>query len=142
MRTNCVKNTMLQSIASLAALIPVLFLFFICIAQPVFASEARPCAEEIMQFCKDIKPGGGRVILCLKKHENELTPVCRGKIEEIVKRVENAKRLCASDIEKFCKGVQEGEGRIAKCLGEHAAEVSAACMEQVEWVKAKTTEKK
>lgn len=142
MRNNCVKNTMPRSIASLAILIPMLFLLFIFTAQTVCASEARPCAEEIMQFCKDIKPGGGRVILCLKNHESELTSVCKDKIQEILKRVDNAKRLCANDIEKFCKGVPEGEGRIAKCLGEHAPEVSAPCLEQVEWVKAKTTEKK
>ena len=141
MRNIRANNTTRQGISSLAALIPMLFLLFICTAQPVCASEARPCAEEITQFCKYIKPGGGRIIICLKNHENELTSVCKDKIQEIVKRVENAKRLCANDIEKFCKGVQEGEGRIAKCLGEHAPEVSAPCLEQVEWVKAKTTVK-
>ncbi len=139
MTNNRANNRMLKNIA---ALIPILLLFCIWNTRPVWADEGRPCAEEIAQFCKDIKPGGGRIILCLKNHENELTSVCKNKIQEILKRVESAKQLCAKDIEKFCKGVQEGEGRIAKCLGEHASEISASCLEQVEWVKAKATGKK
>ncbi len=141
MTNNRMDNIMPKKTASLIALIPMLLLFCIWNTQPVCADEPRPCSEEITKFCKDIRPGGGRIILCLKNHENELTPVCKDKIQAIVKRVENAKQLCANDIEKFCKGVQEGEGRIARCLGEHATEISAACREQIEWVKAKTTGK-
>ncbi len=34
---------------------------------------------------------------------------------------------CASDVEKFCKDTQPGEGRIVECLKSHDAELSAEC---------------
>lgn len=34
---------------------------------------------------------------------------------------------CAQDAEKFCANVKQGEGRIARCLEEHMAELSPVC---------------
>ncbi|GIL40767.1 cysteine rich repeat-containing protein [Roseiterribacter gracilis] len=34
---------------------------------------------------------------------------------------------CTPDAQKFCKDVERGEGRIVKCLRDHAAELSPAC---------------
>jgi len=34
---------------------------------------------------------------------------------------------CAPDIQTYCAGVQQGEGRIAKCLGANQAKISPAC---------------
>ena len=39
---------------------------------------------------------------------------------------------CAGDIEKFCQGVQQGEGRIANCIAQHKEEVSPACKARLE----------
>jgi len=39
------------------------------------------CEDEVLKLCKDVKPGGGRIINCLKEHENELSPECKGKVE-------------------------------------------------------------
>ncbi len=40
-------------------------------------------------------------------------------------------RPCMEELEKFCKEVQPGEGRIIKCLQEHDRELSAVCRDKV-----------
>jgi hypothetical protein len=37
------------------------------------------CAEDTAKFCKDVKPGEGRIAACLKEHEKELSQVCRDR---------------------------------------------------------------
>ena len=39
---------------------------------------------------------------------------------------------CMPDIEKFCKTVKAGRGRIATCLNQHASELSATCKPKAE----------
>ena len=38
-----------------------------------------------------------------------------------------AQAACASDIQAYCAGVQQGEGRIAACLRGHSQQLSPAC---------------
>ncbi len=102
---------------------------------PAFAGDERPCAEDISNFCKDVRPGGGRILSCLKEHEAELASDCRDKLGGVLKKIETAKRACTPDIEKYCKGVKEGEGRIIRCLEQRASELSPECAGQLEIVK-------
>jgi hypothetical protein len=45
------------------------------------AREAKEaCHDDVMKFCKDVQPGGGRILKCLKEHENELSPECQSKM--------------------------------------------------------------
>jgi len=39
--------------------------------------KAEACRADVEQFCKDVEPGGGRVVRCLKQNENKLSPACR-----------------------------------------------------------------
>jgi hypothetical protein len=41
-------------------------------------SEA--CKSDLSKFCNKVKPGGGRMLQCLKEHENELSPECKAKM--------------------------------------------------------------
>ena len=44
---------------------------------PASAEKGKgPCAEDAAKFCKDIKPGEGRIMACLKEHEKELSKAC------------------------------------------------------------------
>lgn len=43
------------------------------------ASAAEPlsyCKSDIARLCPGISPGGGRLIACLKQHENEVSVGC------------------------------------------------------------------
>ncbi len=38
------------------------------------------CQDDALKLCKDVKPGGGRILKCLKEHESELSPACKEKL--------------------------------------------------------------
>ncbi len=51
-------------------------------------------------------------------------------------------RPCMEELEKFCKEVQPGEGRIIKCLQEHDRELSAVCRDKVQSILKRVDEAK
>jgi hypothetical protein len=88
--------------------------------------------DELEKFCKDVRPGGGRIIKCLQEHDRDLSAACRNKVQSIQRRLEEAKQACAPDIGKFCADVVPGEGRLIKCLSPHFEELTPACKEKAE----------
>ncbi len=107
-----------------------------------YAAEKNPCAEEIARFCKDVKPGEGRLTRCLNAHVEEASAACRKKMADVKRIVDEAQQACAGDVQKFCKGLQPGGGRLAKCMREHKAELSPACRKKLEVPKGTGREKK
>jgi hypothetical protein len=39
------------------------------------------CKADAQKFCKGIRPGGGRILACLKSHESELAPACAAEFK-------------------------------------------------------------
>ena len=35
------------------------------------------CDEDVKKLCPDIRPGGGRILQCLRGQESNLSPACR-----------------------------------------------------------------
>jgi len=93
---------------------------------PLLAKGPGPCKEDIKKFCAEVKPGEGRIIKCLKEHENELSESC--KTHKAVKKEEHNKfkAACKDDIKKLCK---DGKGKGAKigCLKANEASLSEKC---------------
>lgn len=115
------RNIILASVLSLLAL-------------PLSAHAEDACKPDAEKFCKDIPPGGGRVIACLKSHESELSPACTERLAEGKARMERVREACKPDVEKFCKGISPGDGRIAACLKSHDSELAPACHQIVDKV--------
>jgi hypothetical protein len=42
----------------------------------------QACKEDATKLCKDVKPGGGRILQCLKQHESELSATCKEKMDQ------------------------------------------------------------
>ena len=99
-----------------------------------YAQESLICADDIEKYCKEIKPGGGRILNCLKTREAELSVSCRGKIRELQGIITACEQACSGDIAQFCKDIQPGGGRIIKCLREHDKELSPSCTAKLEMI--------
>jgi hypothetical protein len=118
------KGRLIMTIALCAALLIVL-------AAGSLKAKDDPCRADIEKFCKGVKPGQGRITNCLKQHESELSKECTAyrtdKGKEQKKNVDAVRQACDKDVERFCKGVPPGQGRIAKCLKDHTAQLSPEC---------------
>ncbi len=92
------------------------------------------CRADLDKLCKDIKPGEGRFLKCLKENDASLSAACKAKLAEHREKAIKD-HPCLADMEKFCQDVGPGKGQIKECMKAHEAEFSAAC-------KAKMAEKK
>ena len=41
----------------------------------------QACANDIENFCKDIQPGNGRILNCLRENKDEISTVCKESIQ-------------------------------------------------------------
>jgi hypothetical protein len=101
-----------------------------------WAAATNPCAGDIAKYCPDVKPGAATV-QCLEINENKLTPECRayeikmhgkrGEMREQVDEQQKFRRVCANDIELFCKDADLTKVGIMGCLEMHDKVLSAPC---------------
>jgi hypothetical protein len=111
-----------------------LVVVFSLLALPLSARAQDACKADAEKLCKDIPPGGGRIIGCLKSHEADLSPACKERMAAGKARMERVKEACKPDVEKFCQGIKPGDGRIAACLKSHDSELAPACHQIVDRV--------
>jgi cysteine rich repeat protein len=46
-------------------------------AQELTAEQRSACMGDYEKFCKGVTPGGGRIIACLAKEGDKITPACK-----------------------------------------------------------------
>jgi hypothetical protein len=47
------------------------------LAQDMTAEQRTACMGDYEKYCKGTMPGGGRIIACLAKQNDQLTPACK-----------------------------------------------------------------
>ena len=101
-------------------------------------AQGKPCQPDIQKLCKDVQVGGGRVRECLRSHSAELSAGCKEMLDSNQgifshggksgrERRQGMLQACSTDLEKHCKGIQPGGGRLKECLSKHKSELSDAC---------------
>lgn len=104
-----------------------------------------PCGPEVQKFCKGVQPGQGRIRECLKGHTGDLSDACKQHVETGQWPGQGGPgarqggpgarggffAVCKADLEKYCKDVKQGEGRLLNCLRAHESEVTPGCKAQI-----------
>jgi hypothetical protein len=91
---------------------------------------ARTCRSDMEQYCSGVEPGQGRVFGCLAQHQFELSSSCEAevsRISEARERVNQVRKACTADVERFCKGVPPRAGPLLECLQANEARLSSGC---------------
>jgi len=44
---------------------------------------ANECRDDLLKFCSDIKPGGGRVMACMDKNEKQISGRCKQAMKDV-----------------------------------------------------------
>jgi len=55
--------------------------------------QARPCQEDIVNFCSNVPIGEGRISKCLKQHAGQLTPACTLNLVQVKEALKEGIRL-------------------------------------------------
>ena len=61
-----------------------LALFSLAASMPTaHAQEFAYCKADIQRLCPGVRPGGGRIVQCLKAHQNEVTIGCAKELKSM-----------------------------------------------------------
>ena len=116
-------------------------------SMPALAGEnlvqtvADGCKAELETYCKDVKPGEGRVLACLFAYQDKLSGKCEYALYDASVQLERAVAAlayvvneCGDDLDKHCGNVAVGEGRLLACIEKNDKKVSSRCKEALKEV--------
>ena len=119
------------------------------------ADDAHPCKADAERLCPNLKPGHGALLRCLQDHQGEVSAACQARREEFKEHRQEAREerrergaerrhdlkalgeACKADRERLCGGVKQGHGAVAGCMKAHESELSKACQDARQELKAK-----
>jgi hypothetical protein len=85
-----------------------------------FAADApgsQACRADAKKVCTGVQPGGGRVLICLKQHEAELSPDCKAALPTL--------EQCAKELQSACG--DSGRRGLRACVRKNADKISPEC---------------
>lgn len=90
------------------------------------------CEKDAQKYCKDVKPGEGRIAACLAANQDKLSMACHKTVRVGKESGGSFVKACAGDMKKHCSDVKPGKGRVLACLHEKKAELTVDCTKAVE----------
>lgn len=89
-------------------------------ADPADTPGGQACQADARKLCPGARPGGGRVLGCLKERETELSERCKAALPTL--------QRCAQEVKTVCGG--SGRRELRECLRNRAEQLSAECRAQ------------
>lgn len=89
------------------------------------------CTADYMRFCRDVPPGGGRIIRCLARHADLVSQPCFQALTVWGLTAVNAFRMCLPDAERLCAHVPAGSGQALACLLQSADKLNKPCRDSL-----------
>jgi hypothetical protein len=105
------------------------------VSLPADAQFTGPCADTVNKYCKDVTPGGGRIIQCLNDHQGDQSMKCKDWIEAQTKSLNELNAVCAKEIVVSCNFDSPDNRRIYQCLVNNYAGLSFDCKDKVREIK-------
>jgi hypothetical protein len=85
------------------------------------------CADDIDDFCGRVTPGAGRMVLCMRAHEDQFSRSCQAALGRVASSLErSAERItemCWNEVRSLCS---EADG-VGQCVAQKKASLSPAC---------------
>jgi hypothetical protein len=103
-----------------------------------FAEEdgfGGPCADTVQKYCRDVVPGGGRVIKCLNDHRDDQSPFCKDWMADQRKNLKELNTACYEEISILCRMDHPDEIRIFLCLDSNYVALKLDCREKLRKIK-------
>ncbi|MEE9142621.1 MAG: cysteine rich repeat-containing protein [Gammaproteobacteria bacterium] len=123
-------------------LLPLLLAGQAAAEEDVIARARKACDSELANYCPDVTPGEGRLMMCLAAHEDKVSDDCVIAVYEAAIAIETAATAiryigssCGQEIVEYCGErvsdtevvVKAGQGRVLACLQSHSADLSDGC---------------
>ena len=121
---------------SAAMLVTSVFLFT-CIAAsaPSYAQITGPCAETVTKYCKDVTPGGGRIMKCLNDHRDDQSMACRDWLEDQNRSLKELNTVCTKEIAQVCSFSNPDSIIIYRCLEDNYVSLKSDCRGKLREIK-------
>ncbi len=130
-----------KRIIGLVLCIVVLMAMPVAAEQNLVQTVTEGCKAELETYCKDVRPGDGRILACLFSHGDKLSGKCEYALYDAAVQLERAVAAlayvaneCADDLDQHCSGVAAGEGRLLECIEKNDKNVSTRCKDALKEV--------
>ncbi|GAB4823102.1 hypothetical protein N2152v2_010148 [Parachlorella kessleri] len=99
------------------------------------------CGTDAASLCQDVEPQEGGMINCLLARRGRASSDCQKQLLRAERERSSdfrlnrpTARVCAGEVQRFCEGLEPGEGRVWRCLEDHRQQAgfSAGCRSYLE----------
>jgi hypothetical protein len=130
------RNTMVTTRVPVRRLFQAaMLLACVMMATPSPAEVTGPCRETIIKYCKDVVPGGGRIMRCLNEHRDDQSIACKDWLEDQSKSINELMSACPEEIAKLCNIDPPDKFRIFLCLNDNYVSLKMDCRSKLGEIK-------